>query len=65
LAGHSLSISASIGIALYPEHGVDESTLTKHADIAMYYAKAAGRNGARLFEPEGMCEISRPENEGR
>lgn len=48
LAGHELSISASIGIALYPEHGVDEESLNKAADQAMYRAKDSGRNCIRL-----------------
>lgn len=42
-------ISASIGIAVYPDDGSDAQTLLKHADQAMYAAKAAGRNGYRLF----------------
>lgn len=37
--GHSLNITPSIGIALYPEHGDDEQQLLKHADKAMYFAK--------------------------
>ncbi len=37
--GHSFVIGASIGIALYPDHGQDPSTLLKHADTAMYVAK--------------------------
>jgi diguanylate cyclase (GGDEF)-like protein/PAS domain S-box-containing protein len=49
LAGHTLAISASIGIALYPEHGQIEKILNKHADIAMYYAKGKGRNRAQLY----------------
>jgi diguanylate cyclase (GGDEF)-like protein/PAS domain S-box-containing protein len=49
LAGHCISISASIGVAAYPEHGSDERTLTKNADVAMYYAKSAGRNNAMLY----------------
>ena len=52
LAGHSLHISASIGLVLYPDHGGDEVTLTKHADIAMYYAKASGRNNVKIFNPD-------------
>jgi predicted signal transduction protein with EAL and GGDEF domain len=52
LAGHILHVSASIGLVLYPEHGIDELTLTKNADTAMYYAKASGRNNAKLFEME-------------
>ncbi len=37
--GHSFSIGASIGIALYPDHGQDPTGLLKHADTAMYVAK--------------------------
>ena len=33
------TVSCSIGIAMYPEHGNDNRTLLKHADSAMYYAK--------------------------
>lgn len=45
-----INISASIGIACYPEHGHDCDTLLKHADIAMYAAKEAGRNTFIYFE---------------
>ena len=38
---HSLSVGASIGVALYPAHGEDWDTLLQHADIAMYAAKRA------------------------
>ena len=50
LAGQSLHISASIGVAVYPEHGGDEKSLLKNADTAMYYAKEAGRNKVMIFE---------------
>lgn len=40
LGEHSLRLSASIGIAIYPEHGVDADSLIAHADVAMYQAKA-------------------------
>ena len=49
LAGHQMNISCSIGIALYPENGVDERTLTKNADMAMYRAKENGRDQAQVF----------------
>lgn len=42
-------ITASLGIALYPEDGQDNATLLKHADIAMYHAKDNGRNGFQFF----------------
>lgn len=52
ITGYSLGISGSIGIAVYPEHGSNERTLTRSADIAMYYAKASGRNNAKLFKQD-------------
>ena len=48
LAGLTLEISASIGIALYPDHGQDAITLARHADDSMYLAKQAGGDGLRL-----------------
>ncbi|MEY2874342.1 MAG: hypothetical protein RLZZ373_1713 [Pseudomonadota bacterium] len=44
-----VQVSASIGIALHPEHGRDASTLLKHADMALYAAKGAGRRTFRLY----------------
>ncbi|MGY4380828.1 diguanylate cyclase (GGDEF)-like protein/PAS domain S-box-containing protein [Bradyrhizobium sp. i1.3.6] len=50
--GHQLSTDASIGIALAPQDGTDLDQLIKHADLAMYGAKAEGRRTHRFFEPE-------------
>ena len=50
LNSHELYISASIGIAVYPDDGVTHETLIKHADIAMYSAKDQGRNDYRFFD---------------
>jgi diguanylate cyclase (GGDEF)-like protein/PAS domain S-box-containing protein len=47
--GHSISISCSLGISIFPEHGVDGETLIKAADAAMYCAKQNGRNNFRFF----------------
>lgn len=57
LAGHSLSISSSTGIAIYPEHGDEEKKLMKNADAAMYYAKSVGRDNVQTYR-SGMQELS-------
>jgi diguanylate cyclase (GGDEF)-like protein/PAS domain S-box-containing protein len=49
--GHQLSTDASIGIVLAPQDGTDLDQLVKHADLAMYGAKAGGRRTHRFFEP--------------
>jgi|GEM_PF-1700877 len=43
-------ITTSVGIAIYPDHGRNVQDLLKMADLAMYAAKEAGRNGYRLFD---------------
>jgi predicted signal transduction protein with EAL and GGDEF domain len=52
LSGHECHTTASIGIAIYPDHGKDAQTLTKSADLAMYLAKEDGKNGFRFFNGE-------------
>jgi diguanylate cyclase (GGDEF)-like protein len=52
---HNLNIGASIGIAIYPQDGLDISSLNKHADIAMYRAKDQGRGQYCFFD-------SKPDN---
>ncbi|MFD2367765.1 EAL domain-containing protein [Pseudoduganella sp. GCM10020061] len=47
-----LNLTASVGIALYPEDGDDPGVLLKHADAAMYRAKRSGRNQYHFFTPE-------------
>lgn len=47
---HDLLITVSIGIATYPEHAQDAETLVKYADVAMYQAKACGRNRYLHFD---------------
>jgi diguanylate cyclase (GGDEF)-like protein/PAS domain S-box-containing protein len=49
--GRALTVSASIGIALYPRDGRDFAELFKHADVAMYHAKENGAGGFRFFHP--------------
>jgi len=52
IAGQSISISASIGITLYPLDNSDFDTLMRHADQAMYQAKLAGKSRYHLFSAE-------------
>ena len=49
--GRPLSVTASAGIALFPEDGASPDQLIKHADTAMYLAKARGRAQYRFFDP--------------
>ncbi|MBI3716094.1 MAG: EAL domain-containing protein [Betaproteobacteria bacterium] len=50
--GHHLNTSCSIGIGVFPIDGRDAQTLMKHADVAMYDAKAKGRNNYQFFSHE-------------
>jgi diguanylate cyclase (GGDEF)-like protein len=49
LMGQEFRVTASIGICSYPQDGLDEQTLTKNADIAMYQAKAEGKNNFQFY----------------
>jgi diguanylate cyclase (GGDEF)-like protein len=49
LMGQEFRVTASIGISTYPRDGLDEQTLTKNADIAMYQAKAEGKNNFQFY----------------
>jgi diguanylate cyclase (GGDEF)-like protein len=49
---HRLGVSASIGISIYPDDGLDPETLIKTADTAMYQAKEDGRDNYKFFEQE-------------
>jgi diguanylate cyclase (GGDEF)-like protein len=48
---HDLRVTASIGVSIYPDDGMDAETIVKNADIAMYQAKEHGRHCYRFFEP--------------
>ena len=55
--GHSLSMTCSLGISIFPEHGADVETLIKNADAAMYSAKDGGRNCFRFFTDDMNAQI--------
>jgi diguanylate cyclase (GGDEF)-like protein/PAS domain S-box-containing protein len=49
--GRDLHVTASIGVSVYPDDGLDAETLIKNADTAMYQAKENGRQGYQFFKP--------------
>jgi diguanylate cyclase (GGDEF)-like protein len=57
LKGMQIVTSISIGISLFPGDGDDFDTLLKHADMAMYQAKSAGRNGFCFFDRQMNADI--------
>jgi diguanylate cyclase (GGDEF)-like protein/PAS domain S-box-containing protein len=56
--GHHIVTSASIGIAIAPEHGLDADGLIKCADLALYRAKSNGRNQYSVFESTMEAEVN-------
>jgi two-component system cell cycle response regulator len=50
IEGNTVSITTSAGVSIYPDHGEDADTLMKSADLALYEAKAAGKNVYRIAE---------------
>jgi diguanylate cyclase (GGDEF)-like protein len=59
MESHQVRIGASIGMAYFPDHGSDVSTLLRNADTALYAAKAEGRSGLVTFSPAILSQIDR------
>ncbi len=59
IAQHELTVTPSIGIALYPDDGQNLDTLSRCADAAMYRAKEEGRNSYRFFTPTIQAQSDR------
>ena len=58
LAGHEYHNTPSIGVTLFADHKTQVDELMKRADLAMYQAKAAGRNTLRFFDPDMQAEVN-------
>ena len=58
LQGREIFITASIGIAVYPDDGENYETLVRNADIAMYRAKEEGKNNYQIYSPTLNAKIS-------
>ncbi len=54
IEGTTVSITTSAGVSIYPDHGEDADTLIKSADLALYEAKASGRNVYRIAERKDL-----------
>lgn len=52
IMGQECRVTASIGISLFPEHGLEHSELMKNADTAMYVAKEKGKNACEFYEAD-------------
>ena len=55
--GTQLFLGGSIGISIFPEHGIDADTLIRKADLAMYEVKHEGGNGYKIYSSEMKEEI--------
>jgi diguanylate cyclase (GGDEF)-like protein len=56
---YQLTITASVGIAIYPDDGLDIESLQRNADVAMYRTKKETRNGYRFFSNQMQIQTSR------
>ena len=57
ISGHDLTLGASVGISMFPTQASDAEDLLGNADFALFQAKAAGRNGYRIFDMELKSDI--------
>jgi diguanylate cyclase (GGDEF)-like protein/PAS domain S-box-containing protein len=55
--GHDLTLGGSVGVSMFPNQATDAEELLGNADLAMYQAKAAGRNGFRVFDFELRSDL--------
>jgi diguanylate cyclase (GGDEF)-like protein/PAS domain S-box-containing protein len=65
VAGRTVSISASVGVSIYPRDGLESDALLRHADEAMCRAKRAGKNRVEDYAHDAAVEISAAEDAAR
>ena len=56
---YQLTVTASVGIAIYPDDGLDMESLQRNADVAMYRTKKDSRNGYRFFSSQMQVQTAR------
>ena len=59
IAGSTLYVTVSVGIAMYPYHGTSTADLLRHADLAMYKAKAEGKNRYYIYNKDLQVEFDK------
>ncbi|MFH1026645.1 MAG: EAL domain-containing protein [Pseudomonadota bacterium] len=59
LRDHELFVTTSIGICMYPDNDQDADSMMKKADVAMYHAKALGRNNSQFYDEQMDLNASR------
>jgi two-component system cell cycle response regulator len=63
IEGHTVNITTSAGIGIYPAHGEDADTLMKSADLALYEAKRTGKNTYRISERTDLSALARSQHD--
>jgi two-component system cell cycle response regulator len=58
IQGRGVSITASVGVGIYPMHGEEVEPLMKSADLALYEAKCTGKNGYRIAARTGLLAMA-------
>ena len=65
IEGHTVSITTSVGVGLYPTHGGDSATLMESADQALYEAKRAGKNAFRISKRTELPAVAHVQHDRR
>jgi two-component system cell cycle response regulator len=63
IEGHTVSVTTSAGVGIYPVHGEDADTLMESADLALYEAKRAGKNACRISQRTDRSAVARSQRD--